>query len=71
VAAARAWRAKGEGEESPATVALVPTSPDPDGPPNTRLRVVLESTWVIGVLVYGLARTFVVWGALGDYGVNP
>ena len=47
------------------------TSPEPAGPANPRLRVVLESTWVVGVLVYGLARTVVVWGALGDYGVNP
>ena len=37
----------------------------------TRHRLVLESTWVVGVVAYGLARTLVVWGALGDYGVNP
>lgn len=47
------------------------TPPDPTGPQHSRLRFVLESTWVVGVLAYGLARTFVVWGALGRYGVNP
>jgi hypothetical protein len=49
----------------------VPKTPDPAGPEHSRLRVVLESTWVVGVLAYGLARTFVVWGALAGYGVNP
>lgn len=49
----------------------VPTPPDPAGPSSSRLRVVLESTWVVGVVAYGLARTVVVWQVLGDYGVNP
>ena len=71
VAASRAWRARGETEDSPATVARVSTAPEPAGPANSRLRILLESTWVVGVLAYGLARTFVVWSALGDYGVNP
>ncbi len=45
--------------------------PDPAGPLRSRHRLVFESIWVVGVVVYGLARTLVVWQALGDYGVNP
>jgi len=49
----------------------VRTLREPDVPASSHLRIVLEATWVVGVVAYGLARTLVVWGALSDYGVNP
>jgi hypothetical protein len=49
----------------------VSTSLDPAVSGRSRHRIVLESVWVVGVVAYGLARTLVVWQALGNYGVNP
>lgn len=34
-------------------------------------RRLLERLWVIVVILYGAGRAFVVWKALGKYGVNP
>jgi hypothetical protein len=51
-------------------VAFPPDPVDVDRTRSRRRRVV-ESVWVVGVVAYGLARTLVVWQALGDYGVNP
>jgi hypothetical protein len=34
-------------------------------------RRLLERLWIVVVVAYGAARAFVVWKALGKYGVNP
>lgn len=42
-------------------------------PANTRTarRLLFERLWVLLVIAYGAGRAFVVWKALGKYGVNP
>ena len=64
----RARRAEGERGRYGGPVS---TPPDAAGSVQSHRRVVFESIWVVGVVAYGLARTLVVWTALGDYGVNP
>lgn len=40
-------------------------------PSRAAKRRLLERLWVIVVILYGAGRAFVVWKALGKYGVNP
>ncbi|MCX6452329.1 MAG: hypothetical protein NT174_04540 [Actinobacteria bacterium] len=40
-------------------------------PARTAKRRLLERLWVVLVIAYGAGRAFVVWKALGRYGVNP
>ncbi|MEI7943769.1 MAG: hypothetical protein WCI25_03030 [Actinomycetes bacterium] len=40
-------------------------------PSRAAKRRLLERLWVMVVILYGAGRAFVVWKALGKYGVNP
>jgi hypothetical protein len=39
-------------------------------PPRSSRRIVLERSWVIGVVLFTIGRFFVAYGALDRYGVN-